>query len=260
MNFEEWDKWYKKILKDFGFSREEDERTACILNELLSKHGSISIENLINNLNHDNVAIPNFHRNRVDIKNFMVFGAGPSLKKDIEYIRTKYTIENPENYIIIAADGATTALLEEKVVPDIIVTDLDGKIEDLMLANDFGSFFVIHAHGNNFDQIIKYTKKFHKILGTTQSKPFSNLYNFGGFTDGDRAVFLAAALAAEKIVLAGMDFGKIVTKYSRPNIKTETAEADEIKQKKLQYAEELIDCLKNNENIEIINLSKNQFK
>lgn len=259
MNFEQWEKWYNEILKDFGFSREDDERTACILNELLSKHGSISIENLIDNLQHENPAIHNFHRDKSDIKNFMVFGAGPSLKKDIKYIKTKCNIENPEDYIIIAADGATSALLEEKVVPDIIVTDLDGKIEDLMLANELGSFFVLHAHGNNFDQILKYTEKIYKILGTTQSKSFSNLYNFGGFTDGDRAVFLAAALGAEKIVLAGMDFGKIVTKYSRPNIETETAEADEIKQKKLQYAEKLIDWIKKNENIEIINLSKNQL-
>lgn len=257
MNFKQWEKWYEEILKDFGFSRDGDERTACILNELLSKKGSINIENLLNNLHHENAVIHNFHRDKSDIKNFMVFGAGPSLKKDIEYIKTKCNIEDSENYIIIAADGATSALLEEKIVPDIIVTDLDGKIEDLMLANELGSFFVLHAHGNNFDQILNYTEKIHKVLGTTQSRPFSNLYNFGGFTDGDRSVFLAAALGAEIIVLAGMDFGKIVTKYSRPNIKTETAEADEIKQKKLQYAEKLINWLKKNENIEIVNLSKN---
>lgn len=146
--------------------------------------------------------------------------------------------------------------LEENIVPDIIVTDLDGKIEDLLLANDLGSLFVLHAHGNNFDQILKYTNKFNKILGTTQSKPFSNLYNFGGFTDGDRAVFLAITLNAEKIILAGMDFGKIVTKYSRPNINLETVEADEIKQKKLLYAEKLIDWIKKNNDVEIINLSK----
>lgn len=32
------------------------------------------------------------------------------------------------------------------------------------------------------------------------------VYNFGGFTDGDRAVFLAEALGASLIVVAGMDF------------------------------------------------------
>ncbi|RBQ23459.1 6-hydroxymethyl-7,8-dihydropterin pyrophosphokinase [Candidatus Methanobinarius endosymbioticus] len=256
MNFEEWDKWYEEILKDFGFSREDDERTASVLNKLLGNYGSIDIEDLVNNLHHENAAIHNFKRDKSTIKSFMVFGAGPSLKKDINYIKSRCNIEDPEDYIIIAADGATTGLLEEKIVPDIIVTDLDGKIEDLMLANDLRSFFVLHAHGNNFDQILKYTEKIHKVLGTTQSKPFSNLYNFGGFTDGDRAVFLAVALNAKKIVLAGMDFGKIVSKYSRPDIKDEAALADETKQKKLQYAEKLIDWVKENKNIEIINLSK----
>jgi 2-amino-4-hydroxy-6-hydroxymethyldihydropteridine diphosphokinase len=256
MKFEEWNNWYEKILGDFGFSREEDERTASILNELISKYDSIKIENLLANLHNKNATVHNFHRDRSNVKNFIVFGAGPSLKKDIEHIRTICNIEDPEDYILIAADGSTTALLEEKTVPDIIVTDLDGKLEDLMLANELGSFFVLHAHGNNFDQILKYTEKIHKVLGTTQSKPFSNIYNFGGFTDGDRAVFLAVALGAEKIILAGFDFGKIITRYSRPDIETETAEADELKQKKLQYAKKLIDWCKTNENAEIINLSE----
>ncbi|MEA4957029.1 hypothetical protein SDC9_07574 [bioreactor metagenome] len=256
MKFEEWNIWYEKILVDFGFSREEDEKTAAILNKLLSVKDSIKIEDLLDNLKHEKITIHNFHKNKSNIKKFIVFGAGPSLKKDIMKIKNFCNLEDSNEYILISADGATTALLEEKIVPDIIVTDLDGKIEDLILANDLGSVFVVHAHGNNFEKILKYTNSFNKILGTTQSEPFSNLYNFGGFTDGDRAVFLAIALNAEKIILAGMDFGKIVTKYSRPEIETETADADEIKQKKLQYAEKLVNWAKENNDIEIINLSK----
>lgn len=255
MKFETWKLWYEKILDDFGFSKEEDERTAGILNKILSRSGSIKLENLIDNINPENPAIHKFNRDKSDVKNFIVFGAGPSLKKDIETIKSKYNVENPENYILIVADGATTAVLEEKIVPDIIVTDLDGKIEDLMLANDLGSVFVLHAHGNNLNQILKYTDKLRKILGTSQSKPFSNLYNFGGFTDGDRAVFLAVALDAQKIVLAGMDFGDMTTKYSRPDLKEEIAEADEVK-KKLKYAKELVEWVKENEDVEIINLSE----
>ncbi|MBZ9570109.1 DUF115 domain-containing protein [Methanobrevibacter sp. TMH8] len=256
MKFETWEYWYEKILEDFGFSKEEDERTASILNEILSKTGSISFESLLDNIRHGNTAIHDFHVDRSDIKNFIVFGAGPSLKRNIEYIKSKCDIKNPKDYFLIAADGATSALLEEEIIPDIIVTDIDGKIEDLLLANDLGSLFVLHAHGNNFNQIVKYTRKFHKVLGTSQSKPFSNLYNFGGFTDGDRAVFLAVALGAEKIVLAGMDFGNIVTKYSRPNLETETAEADEVKKKKLKYAKELVNWIKDNEKVTIVDLSQ----
>lgn len=255
MKFDTWNQWYERILEDFGFSRKEDERTASILNEILSKQGSIKLENLMGNINPKNAVIHNFHKDKSNIKNFIVIGAGPSLKKDIEIIKSKCNMRDSENYIFIVADGATSAVLEEKIVPDIIVTDLDGKIEDLMLANDLGSIFVLHAHGNNFDQILKITPKLHKVLGTSQSKPFSNLYNFGGFTDGDRAVFLAVELGAQKIIFVGMDFGDMTTRYSRPDLESEIAEADEVKKKKLKYAEELIEWIKENENVEIINLT-----
>jgi len=256
MKFDTWNLWYEKILDDFGFSKEEDERTASILNKILSRKNLIKLENLIDNIDHKNPAIHSFNRNMGDVKNFIIFGAGPSLKKDIATIKNKSNIENPEDYILITADGATTAVLEESIVPDIIVTDLDGKIEDLMLANDLGSVFVLHAHGHNLNEILKYSDKLHKVLATSQSKPLSNLYNFGGFTDGDRAVFLAVALGAQKIVLAGMDFGDMTTKYSKPNLENEIAEADEVKKKKLKYAKELVEWVKENENVEIINLSE----
>ena len=67
-------------------------------------------------------------------------------------------------YILIAADGATTALLEEDIVPDIIATDLDGKVSDLLTANAEGSYFIIHGHGNNEEAISLWTDSFDKIL------------------------------------------------------------------------------------------------
>ena len=67
-------------------------------------------------------------------------------------------------------------------------------------------------------------------------------------------MFLAVALGASEITLAGMDFGDIVTKYSRPNIETELAKADEFKKKKLTYAEKFTQWIIDNENVKIINL------
>ena len=89
----------------------------------------------------------------------------------------------------------------------------------------------------NIERIASLTSFFNNVLGTTQAQPIGNLYNFGGFTDGDRAIFLAVALGASEITLAGMDFGDIVTKYSRPNISNALEEADDFKKKKLRYAE-----------------------
>ena len=182
---------------------------------------------------------------------FIVFGAGPSLKEHIKKIKENYDLID---YVLIAADGATTALVEEKIVPDIIATDLDGKINDILYANAHGASLVIHGHGNNMDAVRNYTPFFDNVLGTTQAQSHGNLYNFGGFTDGDRAMFLAIALGASELTLAGMDFGDVVTKYSRPNIAEETAKADEIKTKKLKYAELFTKWIDDNEDVKIINL------
>ena len=56
------------------------------------------------------------------------------------------------------------------------------------------------------------------VVGSTQTKTFGKMENFGGFTDGDRCVFLAEYFNASKIVLIGMDFGQEIGKYSKHKI------------------------------------------
>jgi uncharacterized Rossmann fold enzyme len=161
-----------------------------------------------------------------------------------------------KDYVLVAADGATTALIEQKLVPDIVATDLDGNIDDILLANIRGANIVIHAHGDNIDRIASLSSFFNNVLGTTQAQPVGNLYNFGGFTDGDRAIFLAVALGASEITLAGMDFGDIVTRYSRPNLSSDLSEADDFKKKKLMYAEKFTNWIAENEDVKLINLKE----
>lgn len=237
MEFGLWEKYYKEILDDFGFSRENDEKSAKLLDEILSTEGCLTLEDL---------------KGFVDFSDkFIVFGAGPSLKEHVKFLKENYDLKD---YVLVAADGATTALIEEKIAPDIVATDLDGNLDDILLANFRGANVAIHAHGDNMDKIAKLTPFFTSVLGTTQSQPVGNLYNFGGFTDGDRAMFLAVALGAEEITLAGMDFGDIVTRYSRPNIETDIAQADDFKKKKLGYAEKFAQWIEDNENVVIKNL------
>ena len=57
-------------------------------------------------------------------------------------------------------------------------------------------------------------KKMKNCIGTTQTNPFNKVQNFGGFTDGDRGVFLASYFNAKKIILFGMDFGNQIGKFS----------------------------------------------
>ena len=53
-----------------------------------------------------------------------------------------------------------------------------------------------------------------------------------------------------------MDFGDIVTKYSRPNLPDAIGKADDFKKKKLVYAEKFTNWIAENENVEIINLKE----
>ncbi|AMD16789.1 6-hydroxymethyl-7,8-dihydropterin pyrophosphokinase [Methanobrevibacter sp. YE315] len=237
MEFGLWEKYYMEILDDFGFSRSGDEESAKLLDEILSTEGCLTLDDLSQIVGFSD--------------KFIVFGAGPSLKEHIIMLKEDYDLKN---YVLVSADGATTALIEERLSPDIVATDLDGNIDDILLANIRGANIVIHAHGDNIDKIASLTSFFNNVLGTTQAQPVGNLYNFGGFTDGDRALFLAVALGASEITLAGMDFGDIVTQYSRPNLPVKTAEADDFKKKKLMYAEKFTNWIKENEPVEIINL------
>lgn len=230
--YNDWDKWYDIILKDFSFNREDDILSARYLNENISK----------------------FNLSHIDFKDkCVVFGAGPSIKKHISYLKSNI---NLKEYTLIAADGTTKALLEEDIIPDIIVTDLDGDMDSIITSNDNGSILFVHAHGDNMDKLHKYLNKLERVVPTCQCKAFDKLENYGGFTDGDRAVHIAVfALGMKKIVLAGMDFGDIVTNYSRPEIGVPLQEADDFKKKKLCYAKKLIESLKKeNVQIEFVNL------
>jgi uncharacterized Rossmann fold enzyme len=64
------------------------------------------------------------------------------------------------------------------------------------------------------------------VLATTQAAPRGAVGNHGGFTDGDRAAFLADAAGAERLVFAGWDFDD-------PSVAP-------VKLKKLRWAERLL--------------------
>lgn len=228
MDFAEWEPIYKEIIKDFGFSREADEESARLLSTMIDKKISDMVYSQI--------------EQKISGKSVIVCGKAAILSKDLEDIFVKY--KTLKDKTIIAADGATTLLfnidpskikdLNEHnlehfrypIIPDIIVTDLDGDVDDILTAEENGSLIVIHAHGDNIDKIKEYAPKFKKAIGTTQSRPFGNIYNFGGFTDGDRCVFLAKHFGASEIRLAGFDF--------------EDQTVTERKKKKLKWARRLL--------------------
>jgi uncharacterized Rossmann fold enzyme len=217
MRWSEWKPFYLRIVKEMGYSIEEDRRAARVLRALLLEGDEYLLKEELE------VIIG---------RKVYVFGAGPSLGASLK--RFDFS-----DGTLIAADGATSALLENGIIPDIIVTDLDGRIPDIKIANDRGSFLVVHAHGDNIDRLTSYVPLFSRVLGTCQTEPLDIVYDFGGFTDGDRAAFLAEELGAREIVLVGFDFGDVVGKWSKPHLKAH-APVWESKRKKFTFAQELL--------------------
>ncbi|VVB65178.1 6-hydroxymethyl-7,8-dihydropterin pyrophosphokinase [uncultured archaeon] len=188
MRFEAWEPLYLEILDVFGFSRERDEDAGILLFDLLkSGRNSVKILAMASEL--------------VRCRFAVICGNAPTLAGELEEI-----LHAQNSCIFVAADGATSVLLKEGVVPEIIVTDLDGCMDDILRANDMGSIMVVHAHGDNQDLLREYVPKLRNVVGTTQTFPPNGLYNFGGFTDGDRCVFFARYLGVSEIKLIGFDF------------------------------------------------------
>ena len=209
-----WKKRYQEILKEFKYSGKKDKESAVILNSILKKTSA-------------NKKI----RDLVAGKTVLVVGSGPSLSSAISKLK-KY-----KQIVKIAADSSIKPLVENGIIPDIIITDLDGDKKILEKIGKTNSVFVVHAHGDNIEKL-EFVKKFKNCIGTTQSIPFDKIENFGGFTDGDRGVFLANYFQAKKIILFGMDFGERIGKFS------ETKKSDrKIKLMKLKRGEFLLNWL-----------------
>ncbi len=222
-----WKEKYSDILKEFKYSEKKDNESAVILNLILKK----------SNVNEKIV-------NLVKGKTVFVIGSGPSLSTAIPKLK------NLKKSIKIAADSSIKPLLENNIIPDIVITDLVGDEMALKKIAKTKSIFVVHAHGDNSEKM-ELAKYFKNCIGTTQSKPFSKIQNFGGFTDGDRGVFLANYFEAKRIILFGMDFGNRIGKYSNTK-KTER----EIKLMKLNKGKLLLEWLSTNTKSELFTTSK----
>ena len=205
MMWKKWMKFYEEIERDFGFKREKEVKARNTLSKILGSN-VINIDDL----------------KKIVGKEVYVVGFSPSLERDVEKIPPKSTI--------IAADDAAVILNDLEIKPNIVMTDLDGDIDALMRIKD--SVFGIHAHGDNI-HLLPYADFFPKRFGTTQIEPLPNVYNFGGFTDGDRCVFLAEHFGAI-IHIIGFDF-------ENPRIKR--GKDIDRKRKKLKWAKYLINYL-----------------
>lgn len=192
MELEDWLKIYDQILLDFGFSKKKDEEAAKLIYELGKE--KILDCSVLECIKGKEVAI-----------------VGGAYKNE----------EIKENFIITAGK----AIEKVSFKPQIHVTDMEESLEKLLELEKSGCILVLHAHGDNIARIREFVPKLRNFVATTQSVPFARVYNFGGFTDGDRAAIIAKKFGAKKINLYGFDFNK----------------GDEIKLKKLKWAKKILE-------------------
>lgn len=201
-NFETWEPYYQEILDYFSYDREKDEDAARLLSSLLSR---------------DDVTLL---KETCREKTVTVCGNAPCLADEL--VRIEGTI--------FAADAATEVLMAQGIRPSAVFTDLDGATDLFLSINAQGTIMVVHAHGDNMPLLRSWVPKFPgPLVGTTQSRPLPRVHNFGGFTDGDRAVFAAHALGAVRVNLIGFDLDD-------PNV-------DPVKRGKLRWARTLLGLL-----------------
>lgn len=212
MRQSDWDPVYERILADMGYSREEDESTVRVLKAVTMNSDLVDPDELIGTFG----------------RTATVFGDAPCLEDDI-------SVRAPEG-ALFASGSSVRRLLALDLVPDAVVTDLDGDMESQLEASSRGAVTFIHAHGDNSDLVRRWAGSFKgPVVLTTQSRPERTVSNFGGFTDGDRAVCTAQEMGCERILLEGFDF-------EHPNPKEGSDPA--VKLRKLAWAREIISSLK----------------
>jgi len=201
--FSEWDPIYEAILADLGFDRAADERARDVAAEITDPF--------------DYDRLGHFAGATV-----AVVGAAPSLSTELDSF-------DPECVdAVVAASTAADTLIDAGVDIDLMVTDLDKNTATARELTQRGTPVAAHAHGDNIPAVEEWLPGFdsERTLVTTQAAPRGPVENLGGFTDGDRAAFIAHAVGAADLRFLGWAF--------------DDPAVDPLKARKLRWAEHLL--------------------
>jgi uncharacterized Rossmann fold enzyme len=208
MYYGTWSPVYREILRDFGYDSAGDERARDELADLTRP----------------------FDLDRLDVvgQTVAIAGGGPSLTDPDTHRRADELARAREADAVFAASVAADALREADIEIDCMVTDLDKNPATARELTREGTPVAAHAHGDNVPAVREWVPRFdaEQVLPTTQARPVAHVRNFGGFTDGDRAAFLADHLGARRLVFVGWDL--------------DDPEVGDAKVKKLAWAERLL--------------------
>ena len=215
MRFEDWEPIYLEIVKEFGFSVEEDREAAFVLSGLLDDERRLSdTEKRL--------------RDIISGKSCIIIGPC------FDSVATDEILSDEDNAsaLIATVGEGTENFFDSGNVPGMIFTDLDSYPESELLACEKGSIVFIHAHGDNIYLLKEWVPRFPRnVVPTCQCRPIQGINNWGGFTDGDRAYCTLRHFQAQTIRLIGFDFRK---PCGRKNVSAA------VKMKKLEWAEKII--------------------
>ncbi len=203
MEFEEFEPVYEAIRREFGYDRGADEHARDVLAALSGPFDPDRLPDVAG----DVVAVA---------------GAGPSLGEPADVERAGAADA------VFAASTAADELEAAGVDVDCMVTDLDKNPGTVRRLTHAGTPVAVHAHGDNVPALRAVVPDCADayVLPTTQVAPRGPVRNFGGFTDGDRAAFLADHLGAGRLAFVGWDLDD-------PTV-------DGVKARKLAWAERLL--------------------
>ncbi|MAT48787.1 MAG: hypothetical protein CMA27_03035 [Euryarchaeota archaeon] len=224
--------YQQKIREYFGWDSKDDEAVLDWLQKNIANFDKRWADE--SQINHLNELIKDIKT----IENFVVIGANVTREEIM-------TLSN--NSSLIVADGAIGALLElkEDLLENIICLVSDGDGLPYISNRKIGNLrILLHAHGHakeNLKNILEIWNKWspapriiisHQIL-----KRKDPAVNFGGFSDGDRAVCMlhACGINAEKIQLIGFNSNKIGPWTGISNINK--------KMKKLEWMKNILEDL-----------------
>ncbi len=181
--FAEFEPIYEAILADLGFERTADEQAR----EIAAKFAQEFDERRLTALEGGRVAI---------------VGAAPSLKAELR------AFDESAVDAIVAASTAVDTLADHGITVDLMVTDLDKNTETARVLSHSETPVAAHAHGDNIPALETWLPKFDLdwTLVTTQTAPQRAVENPGGFSDGDRAAFIAHAFGADELQFIGWQF------------------------------------------------------
>jgi len=212
------------VRRAFGWSEDEDLSSARAMQKALEYH---VLWNPVARL----TVLHELRETLVQAKRVVIIGAAVT-KKEIDTSRG-------DGVVYIAADGAVGAMDSYQKLA-CIVSDFDGA-NYLEKAAQSGQVIVAHAHGDN-------QQRWHEAIQSWSSAPtppqlilshqvnpvIDGMHNFGGFTDGDRALCLALSLGVrrENINLIGFSIKNV-------GVWSGTTVAEQ-KMKKLQWMNDIV--------------------